>query len=400
MTTDVVVHRECKVAIVGFGTVGQAVARLLARELHPGVRLTHICNRQVDRKKVEWVGGDVVWTESFAEVLASPVDVVIELIGGLAPARNWIEQSLAAGKSVVTANKQVIAEAGASLRRLARRAGQELLFEAAVAGGIPIVRGVREGLCGDQLYRIQGVLNGTCNFILTKMDQERVSFADTVAEAQRLGYAEADPTADIDGNDARAKLAILISVALGRTVRVDDIPLRSIRPIGPIDFIYARRLGCVVKQVARATVRSDGSVEAAVQPALVPETSTLARVGGSQNVVVVDGEFGGETAFSGCGAGGQPTAVAVVSDVLSVARGQAGGDQGGRSDAAVPQAAEQENGDELSPVVREFETPHYVRFTIRDRPGIIASLAGIEEFDFHVRPPLWLPILNKGEERP
>jgi homoserine dehydrogenase len=443
MTTDVVVERDCTVAIVGFGTVGQAVARLITGEAHPGVRLTHICNRQIDRKKVEWVGGDVIWTESFDEVLASSVDVVIELIGGLAPASAWIEQSLVAGKSVVTANKQVIAESGAALQRIAQRAGQELLFEAAVAGGIPIVRGVREGLCGDRLSRIQGVLNGTCNYILTKMDQEHVSFADTVAEAQRLGYAEADPSADVDGYDARAKLAILIGVGLGRTVRVDDIPLRSIRSISTVDFIYARRLGCVVKQVARAALLPGGGVEAAVQPALVPETSTLARVGGSQNVVVVDGEFGGETAFSGFGAGGQPTAVAVVSDVLSVARKQLGGDELGLSEVVTQGAVESETGDDPTPVIRDFEAPHYVRFTIRDRPGIIASLAGIfsehginldavlqepgwsktelpfvvtletcgsaavraaladiENYDFHVQPPLWLPILNKGEERP
>ena len=422
-------QRGCTVGIAGFGTVGQAVARILSTDTHPGLRLTHVCNRNIARKKADWVAPDVVWTESFDDLVDSPVDVVVELIGGLSPAREWIERALMAGKSVVTANKQVIAHAGAQLMTQAGQQGRHLLFEAAVAGGIPIVRALREGVCGDRLYRIQGVLNGTCNYILTEMEHEQVSFAEALAGAQRLGYAEADPTADVDGFDAQAKLAILIAVGLGRIVRVEDIPLRSISSIAAVAFLYAKRLGCVIRQVARAELMPDtGGIRAAVHPALVPETSALGRVGGSQNIVVVDGTFGGETAFSGFGAGGEPTAVAVVSDLLGIARGTPV-----TREAALPM------GGEPQPVTREFEAPHYLRFMIVDRPGVIAALGdvfarhginvdavlqepgwskaelpfvmtleacsstamtaalrAIDEFDFHVRPPLWLPMLANG----
>ena len=421
-------QRVCTVGIAGFGTVGQAVARILASGAHPGLRLTHICNRNVGRKQAAWVGPEVVWTESFDDLVEGPVDVIVELIGGLSPAREWIDRALASGKSVVTANKQVIAQAGPQLLSEAARQRRHLLFEAAVAGGIPVVRALLDGVSGDRLYRIQGILNGTCNYILTRMEREQVSFADALADAQRLGYAEADPTADIDGHDAQAKLAILVGVGLGRAVRVEDIPLSSIAPIAAIDFVYARRLGCVIRQVARAElIPETGDIRAAVQPALVDAASALGRVGGSQNIVVVDGEFGGETSFSGCGAGGDPTAVAVVSDLLAIARGTS---VLGIATAGVV-------GDPR-PVIREFEAPHYLRFMVADRPGIIAALADafsrhgvnvdavlqepgwakaelpfvmtletcsstavtaaladITRFDFHVRPPLWLPVLAK-----
>ena len=215
----------CTVGIAGFGTVGRAVARILADGSHPGLRLTHVCNRDVARKRVDWAGPDVVWTDSFQALVDSPVDVIVELVGGQDPARGWIEQALAAGKSVVTANKQVIAHGGPALLREAGRRGRHLLFEAAVAGGIPILRGLREGVAGDRLRRIQGILNGTCNYVLTRMESAGLSFRDALAEAQRLGYAEADPTDDVDGHDAGAKLAILAGVGLGHVVRVDDIPV-------------------------------------------------------------------------------------------------------------------------------------------------------------------------------
>lgn len=420
----------CRVAIAGFGTVGEAVARILSSGIHPALQLTHVCNRAVSRKVVDWVAPGVIWTEHFADLLDGSADVLVELIGGVSPARGWMEQALAAGMAVVTANKQVIAHDGPALAQRAQAAGRPLLFEAAVAGGVPIVRSLREGIAGDRLHRIQGVLNGTCNYILTRMEREGVSFDDALADAQRLGYAEADPTADVDGFDAQAKLAILIGVGLGCQVDVEDIALGSIRPIAPIDFSYAKRLGCVIRQVARAELLSDsGKIRAAVQPALVPDDSSLARVDGSQNMVVVDGEYGGETAFSGFGAGGAPTAVAVVSDLLAIARGLPC-----RAHADVPAVR--------CEVVRAFDAPHYVRFMIRDRPGILAALAEvfsrhkinvdavwqepgytktelpfvmtletcgsasvtaaldeIGQFDFHVRPPLWLPVLSRGDTR-
>jgi homoserine dehydrogenase len=341
-------------------------------------------------------------------------------------ARGGVERSLLAGKSVVTANKQLIAHAGADLMALAGRQGCQLRFEAAVAGGIPVIGALQDGLAGDRLFRILGILNGTCNYILTRMEIARLPFSQALREAQERGYAEADPSADIDGFDAQAKLAILCAVGLGRLVRVSDIGCRSISAIDPIDFIYADRLGCVIRQISWAEEQEESpeALRASVQPVLVPRASPLARIQGSQNMVVVFGEFGGETAFSGHGAGGNPTAVAVVSDLLAVARSQGG------SLVRFPPAGT------CTRVESDFVTPQYVRFTVRDRPGIIAALAEglsarginidavlqepgfpksslpfvvtlepcggaalqsalrhIEALDFHVQPPVCLPML-------
>ena len=353
---------------------------------------------------------------------------MVEVIGGLEPAGDWIRRSLEAGKSVVTANKQVMAHAGAELMQVAADRERHLLFEAAVAGGIPIIRAVREGLAGDRLQRVLGVLNGTCNYMLTRMEADRVSFDEALGEAQERGYAEADPTADIDGPDAQAKLAILSAVGLERRIAAETIPLRSIRPVEPVDFTYARRLGCTIRQVSRAEVVDGGAaVTASVQPMLVSLNSPLARAEGSQNVVVVNGAYGGETAFRGFGAGGNPTAVAVVSDLEAIARA------GATATRCWQRAVD-------ARVAAHFEAPQYLRFVIVDRPGIIASLAGvfvrhglnidsvlqepdwpksalpfvvtlepcssravqtalaeIEAFDFHARPPVWMPILPRGE---
>jgi homoserine dehydrogenase len=244
--------RPLAVAIVGFGTVGRSVAKVLSSGIHPSLRLAMICNRSIERKKVDWVPQGVDWTESIDAVVTSPVDIVVELMGGLEPAGDLIRRSLAAGKSVVTANKQLLATHGVELLGLARQHKRELLFEASVAGGIPIVRAVREGLAGDRLFRIAGILNGTCNYILTRMDSAGLSFADALTEAQTLGYAEADPSADVDGFDARAKIAILIAVGLGCQVNLEDIPCRSISSIDGLDFKYARRLDCTIRQVSWA----------------------------------------------------------------------------------------------------------------------------------------------------
>src|SRR6188768_965059 len=309
---------------MGFGTVGQSVARILCSGEVPEVRLTHIFNRDVGRKRVDWVPASVTWTESPDDIINSDASIVVELVGGLRPAYDWVRGALAAGKSVVTANKQLMAHHGTELLDLARSRGQEVRFEASVAGGIPVLRALQEGLAGDRLVEVRGILNGTCNYILSRMQSETISFADALSEAQRAGYAEADPTQDLDGADAAAKLAIMAAVGLRRPVRVGDIQTRSIRPIEPVDFEYARELGCTIRQIARASAEDSGAVFAAVRPALVPLTSGFGRNEGSQNLVTVRGIFGGETSFSGSGAGGSPTAVAVVSDVLSVRKASDG----------------------------------------------------------------------------
>ncbi|MGE0702675.1 MAG: homoserine dehydrogenase [Vicinamibacterales bacterium] len=423
-----------RVALLGFGTVGQAVTRILSSGEIPNVRLTHIFNRNVASKRASWVPSSVVWTESAGEAIGSEADVIIELVGGIKPTYDWVKSALEAGKSVVTANKQLMAHHGAELVDLARARGCEIRFEASVAGGIPILRALQEGLAGDRLVEVRGILNGTCAYILSRMQAEGTSFSDALAEAQTAGYAEADPSEDIDGADAAAKLAIIAAVGLRRPVRVGDIATRSLRPIETVDFEYARELGCTIRQIARAAAEDNGMVFAAVRPALVPLTSPFGRVEGSQNLITVRGVFGGETSFLGFGAGGGPTAVAVVSDVLSVCRSVAVPAAVGAS-GYVPEPASEPT--KIHDVSGDFVAPHYVRFTVNDRPGILAlvcqayaryginiegvlqlpkfrkdrlpfvttleecpesvldrALADLAQYDFHVQPPLALPIFT------
>ena len=376
------------VAIVGFGTVGRSVAKVLSSGIHPSLQLTTICNRGVERKRVDWVPSAVQWTDSFDAVIASDADIVVELMGGVEAAGELIRRALKAGKSVVTANKQLISTHGVELLALAGQQNRELLFEASVAGGIPIVRAVREGLAGDRLLRVAGILNGTCNYILTRMDSAGLSFTEALKEAQDLGYAEADPTADVDGYDARAKIAILIAVGLGCQVDPEHIPCRSISSIDRVDFTYARKLDCTIRQISWAE-RATGpdTLFASVRPALVPMSSPLARAQGSQNLVTVYGEFGGETTYSGFGAGGDATAVAVVSDLMSIARAGLG------APVHLPDALEGQVD-----VSTDFTAPHYVRFTVADRPGIIASLAALlSAHGINIDAVLQLPGHDKAE---
>ena len=387
-----------RVALVGFGTVGQSVARILCSGEVPQVRLTHIFNRQIARKRVDWVPPSVTWTESIDDILASDADIVIELVGGLRPAYDWVRAALAAGKSVVTANKQLMAHFGTELRDLARVSGREIRFEASVAGGIPVLRALQEGLAGDRLVEVRGILNGTCNYILSRMQSEPISFADALAAAQKAGYAEADPSEDLDGADAAAKLAIIAAVGLRRPVRVQDIATRSIRPIEPVDFEYARELGCTIRQIARASAEDSGAVFAAVRPALVPLASGFGRCEGSQNLVTVRGVFGGETSFSGFGAGGSPTAVAVVSDVISVSAASANSHA---AKSAPPSnlstsSAAAASDTPVHDVSGDFVAPHYVRFTVSDKPGILAQVcAAYARYGINIEGVLQLPHFRK-----
>jgi homoserine dehydrogenase len=357
--------KTTNVAILGFGTVGRSVAKILCERRADGLRLTHIYNRGVARKKVDWIPNSVRWTENIEDILSSDADVVVELVGGLQPAGDWIQRALSSGKSVVTANKQLIAHSGPELIALAHREKRHIAFGASVAGGIPVISGLQEGLAGDRLSKIYGILNGTCNYILSQIENRGIPFSEALAEAQTLGYAEADASDDVDGHDARAKLTILTRIGLRSNVVPDQIACGTIRIISAVDFEYARQLGCTIRQVSWAELEGD-HLYAAVRPALVKLSSPLARVEGGQNSVMATGKFGGETVFAGHGAGGNPTAVAVVSDILAIA--------GSRRDATVV-VAEAQN---VSPsVTADFTTRHYLRFTITDRPGIIATLATI-----------------------
>ena len=351
-----------KVALLGFGTVGSSVAKVLAERKFSGVALTHVYNRNVTRKKesaaAKYVPATAVWTENIDDVLKSNVDVVIELMGGLNPVEGWLKKALAAGKHVVTANKQLIAYRGVSLKKLAAQHGVQLVYGAAVAGGVPVIPGIKQGLGGDRILRISGIVNGTCNYILSRMESG-ADYGTVLKDAQQLGYAEANPSADVDGYDARAKLCILARIALGAELNPDEVATQTISTVEAIDFAYAKELNATIRQVSRAQLNG-GVVHARVAPMLVPLTSPMAWSHGTQNMVVTSGEFGGDVVFSGHGAGGEPTAVAVVSDLLAVAQGAKA--------AELPVRKRQVTG--------EFFAPHYLRFVVDDKPGIVSSIAG------------------------
>jgi homoserine dehydrogenase len=355
-------HPVVKVAILGFGTVGSSVARVLAASKVPGLQLTHIFNRNVERKRnsdaARVVRGSVVWTESFDDILRSDVDVVVELMGGLTPAEGWLRKALAAGKSVVTANKQLIAYRGPSLAKLAALHNVHLVHGAAVAGGVPVIPGMLQGLGGDQVTRLSGIVNGTCNYILSRMEAG-ADYATVLADAQQLGYAESDPSADVDGYDARAKLCILSRIAMHAELDPDAVATQTISTIESIDFSYAKELNCTIRQVSRAELNGK-LMHARVAPMLVPLASPMAWSHGTQNMVVVSGRFGGDVVFSGHGAGGEPTAVAVVSDLLAVAQGC--------GSVQLPVRRREVTGD--------FFAPHYLRFVVDDKPGIVSAISG------------------------
>ena len=354
--------KATRVAILGLGTVGGSVAKALDALDLPGLTLSHVYNRNVAHKRdsdtAAHVGPEVVWTESFEDVLHSDVDVIAELVGGLDPARDWIERALRAGKSVVTANKQLIAYHGTSLLKLAAEHGVQLLHGAAVAGGVPVIPGMQQGLSGDRITRVSGILNGTCNYILSRMEAGD-RYADVLKDAQHLGYAEADPIADVGGFDARAKLCILCRIAMHAELDPEAVSTQTISAIDAVDFAYAKELGCTIRQVSRAQVEGSG-MYARVAPMLVPKTSPMAWSHGTQNMVVTTGMMGGDVVFSGHGAGGAATAVAVVSDLLAVA-------QGARS-VSLPSTPRTVTGDATA--------PHYLRFVVDDKPGIVSAIAG------------------------
>jgi homoserine dehydrogenase len=351
-----------KVALLGFGTVGSSVARVLAASKFSDIELTHIFNRNVERRRhseaAKIVPSSVVWTDDIDVILRSNVDVIVELMGGMHPTEGWLRKALSAGKSVVTANKQLIAYRGPSLAKLATLHNVHLAHGAAVAGGVPVIPGMLQGLGGDQVTRLSGIVNGTCNYILSRMEAG-ADYATVLADAQQLGYAESDPSADVDGYDARAKLCILSRIAMHAELDPDSVAMQTISSIESIDFSYAKELSCTIRQVSRAELNGR-LVHARVAPMLVPLASPMAWSHGTQNMVVVSGRFGGDVVFSGHGAGGEPTAVAVVSDLLAVAQGC--------KTVQLPVRKRVVTGD--------FLAPHYLRFVVDDKPGIVSAISG------------------------
>ncbi len=365
--------------------MGRAVAKILSERTDGLLRLTHICNRNFERKKQPWVPSYVVWTDDFETILHSDADIVVELIGGLKPAEEWVRSALSAGKSVVTANKQLIVRHGPELLELANANGCQLEFGASVAGGVPVLPALRTGLSGDRLHGIAGILNGTCNYILSRIETARIPFSEALEEAQAKGYAETDASEDLDGGDARAKLGILALAGLHVRVLPGDIRARTIRTIDAVDFDYAAELGCTIRQISRADLKGQ-TLFAEVGPSLVPAASPFGRVQRNLNLVLTSGEYGGDVAFLGAGAGGDPTAVAVVSDLMFVAESLSAG------------ARAQRPLQLASPKVScDFETPWYLRFVVKDQPGIIARLAAVlSSHQLNIDAVLQKPDCDKG----
>jgi len=308
------------VAILGYGTVGSALARRVAGGRIPHLHLTHIFDRRAAAKRDPALG-DVVWTSDIDVVFASDAGIVVEVIGGVDPARAWIHEALARGKSVVTANKQALAGELRDLAAFAARQGRQLRFEAAVGGAMPIVGAITDALAGDEIRSISAVINGTTTFVLSHMEESGCALDAALEAARARGYAEADPSADLDGADAAAKLAILCAAAFGLHVDVDAIDRRSVRTVSARDITSARRSGHVIRQVASAAFdRNAGRLSAWVAPIELPRDCFLARTRGIDNAALLECRHAGEIGLFGHGAGGDATAVAVLSDVLAIAR--------------------------------------------------------------------------------
>ncbi|GAB3704072.1 homoserine dehydrogenase [Mariniluteicoccus flavus] len=366
-----------KVALLGCGVVGSAVARLLidqADDLEARVgRRLELAGIAVRRLGVDRPGidPDLLTTDADALAAREDVDLVVEVIGGIEPARGLILRALDHGASVVTANKALLAEDGATLFAAAEAAGVDLYFEAAVAGAIPIIRPLRESLVGDEITAVMGIVNGTTNFILDKMHTEGSGFDDVLAEAQALGYAEADPTADVEGFDAAAKAAILAGLAFHSRVRAEDVHREGITEITRSDIAAATAMGCVVKLLAICELNEGAegggqTVSARVHPAMIPLTHPLASVGGAYNAVFVESRNAGRLMFYGPGAGGAPTASAIMGDLVTVARNRVRGAAGpGESTYAAR---------EVVPV-SEVLTRYFIALEVADQPGVLATIA-------------------------
>jgi homoserine dehydrogenase len=315
--------RACHVALLGFGTVGSAVARRLSAADTP-FRLTRLLDRRAAEKHRSLALDAVSWTTDIEDILQSDADIVVEAIGGIEPATEWIRAALLAGKSVVTANKQVIARHGAALLALAARQGRQLRFEAAVGGAMPILRTVSDGLAGDRILAIDAILNGTINAVFSRIEVSGCSLDAALQSAQALGYAEADPSADLDGDDARAKLAILCALAFGLRVDPSQIPAVSSAHTRAADFTAARRRGATIRQIAHADFdRRSSTLTAWVAPIEVSCTSIFGRTVGPQNAALITSEHSGQIGIFGAGAGGEATAVAILGDLAAIARDRA-----------------------------------------------------------------------------
>nr|WP_062335760.1 homoserine dehydrogenase [Herbidospora sakaeratensis] len=369
--------KPVKVALLGCGVVGSQVARLLheqaddlAARVGAPLELAGVAVRKMSRKRDVDLDPALLTTDAHALVTRPDVDVVVEVIGGIEPARSLILAAMAEGKSIVSANKALLAEDGATLHA-ANQA--DLYFEAAVAGAIPLIRPLRESLAGDRVHRVLGIVNGTTNYILDKMDSTGASFTDALEEAQSLGYAEADPTADIEGFDAAAKAAILAGIAFHSRVTAADVHREGITEVSASDVASAKAMGYVIKLLAICARSDDGrTIGVRVHPAMIPRTHPLAGVREAYNAVFVEAESAGRLMFYGAGAGGAPTASAVLGDIVAVARNRIAGTRG-PSESVYADLAVHPMG--------ETVTRYHVSLDVADKPGVLATVA--EMFSRH-----------------
>jgi len=365
-------ERVVRVGLLGFGTIGSSVYRLIQREhdeilAGTGVDLQVAKVLEIDRSKTAAdVPADTV-TDDYADIVDdASIDIVVEVIGGTGVAFTFVDEALRKGKDVVTANKQLIASRGEALFTLAKEESRHLRFEASVAGAVPIIKVMRESMVAAEVHTVYGIVNGTTNYILTRMYNEEGDYADILAEAQRLGYAEADPTADVGGGDAAAKMAILGSIAFHSRVTLDDVACEGIQDITLDDVRYAKDLGFVVKLIGAARL-IDGRVSVRVFPALLPQDHPLAAIGGSTNAVFVQGETIGEIMLMGPGAGGMPTATAVVSDIVSIAS---------TKEVGVMQSCSCYRTLDFYPA-DEVESAFFIKLNVEDVSGVLAQISSV-----------------------
>lgn len=364
---------QVRVGLLGCGNVGGALVRLLDEHADMltaragvGIEITRVVVRDLERARDVKLGSDRFSTDASGVVRDPEIDVVVEVMGGVEPARTLITEALRAGKPVVTANKELVARHGPELLAVAAEAGVDLLFEASVAGGIPLMRALRESLAGDRIRRVMGIVNGTTNYILTRMAEAGSTFDDALAQAQQLGYAEADPTADVEGHDAAAKAAIIATIAFGARVDPDDVYTEGITQITADDIASAETLGYVIKLLAVAEER-EGAIAVRVHPAMVPRRHPLASVRESFNAVFIEGEAAGELMLYGRGAGGAPTASAVLGDLVDAVKNLVSGAKGATIGELVDRP--------IIPI-EETESPFYLFMEVADQPGVLATIAG------------------------
>ena len=370
--------RTLRVALLGCGNVGSEVYRLLgdqagdlAARVGAPLEVAGVAIRRPGRSRNVPVDPELITTDAMGLAARPDIDIVVEVIGGIEPARSLLLAALGAGKAVVTANKALLAEDGAALHDAARAGGADLYYEASVAGAIPLLRPLRESLAGDAVRRVLGIVNGTTNYILDQMDTSGAGFADALEEAQALGYAEADPTADVEGFDAAAKAAILAGLAFHTRIVAADVHREGITGVTPGDIASARQLGHVVKLLAICE-RNAGGVSVRVHPAMIPRTHPLAGVREAYNAVFVEAESAGRLMFYGAGAGGVPSASAVLGDIVAVARNRLAGTRG-------PDATTYADLPAL-PMGRAL-TRYHVSLDVADKPGVLARIA--ESFARH-----------------